>query len=210
MYHALKLMTGDDVHFIWHRDSSLDDFDAVVLPGGFSYGDYLRAGAIARFSPILNEIIRFAKKGKLVLGICNGFQVLTETGLLPGALMRNQDLRFICKHVYIRAENTKTVFTRTLSEDQVLSVPIAHGEGNYFIAKKDLKQLQDNDQIVFRYCDPAGELKKEFNPNGSTDYIAGIINKQGNVLGMMPHPERAVENLLGSEDGRSIFESIVS
>jgi phosphoribosylformylglycinamidine synthase len=210
MYHALKKITGKNVHFIWHRESSLDEFDAVVLPGGFSYGDYLRAGAIARFSPILNEITRFVKKGKFVLGICNGFQVLTETGLLPGALMRNQDLRFICKHVYIRTENIKTTFTRELKKGQVISVPIAHGEGKYYVDEDGLKQLQDNDQIIFRYCNPAGEFTETFNPNGSTDYIAGVINKQGNVLGMMPHPERAVEEILGSDDGKFIFESIVS
>jgi phosphoribosylformylglycinamidine synthase len=210
MYHALKKITGSEVDFIWHRERSLDAFDAVVLPGGFSYGDYLRAGAIARFSPILNEITRFVNKGKFVLGICNGFQVLTETGLLPGALMRNQDLRFICKHVYIRSENVDTAFTKELKKSQVLSIPIAHGEGNYFIDEDGLKQLQDDDQIVFRYCDPAGGLEDEYNPNGSSDYIAGIINKQGNVLGMMPHPERAVEKMLGSDDGKFIFQSIIS
>ena len=210
MYYALKKITGSKVDFIWHRESSLNEFDAVVLPGGFSYGDYLRAGAIARFSPILNEITRFVDKGKLVLGICNGFQVLTETGLLPGALMRNQDLRFICKHVYIRSENVSTTFTNVLNKRQVLSIPIAHGEGNYFIDEDGLKQIQDNNQIVFRYCDPSGDLLDTFNPNGSSDYIAGVINKKGNVLGMMPHPERAVEKILGSDDGRLILESIIS
>ena len=210
VYHALKTIAGDDVHFVWHRESSLHGFDAVVLPGGFSYGDYLRAGAIARFSPILTEIMRFAERGKLVLGICNGFQVLTETGLLPGALMKNQNLRFICKHVYIRTENDNTQFTHELGKDQILSIPIAHGEGNYFISPDGLKKLQDNNQIVFRYCDANGEITDESNPNGSTDNIAGIINQKGNVLGMMPHPERAIEELLGSPDGQFILKSIIS
>jgi phosphoribosylformylglycinamidine synthase len=210
MYHALKLITGDDVQFIWHQQTSLENFDGVVLPGGFSYGDYLRAGAIARFSPILQEVIRFAKKGKMVLGICNGFQVLTESGLLPGALMRNQNLRFICKHVYIRTENNQTVFTRMLKQDQVLHIPIAHGEGKYYIDDDNLQRLTENNQIIFRYCSPTGKLVDEHNPNGSKSSIAGILNNEGNVLGMMPHPERAVELLVGSEDGRYLFESIIA
>ncbi len=210
MYYALKLVAGDDVHFIWHQDHSLHTYEAVVLPGGFSYGDYLRAGAIARFSPIMSEVIKFAKSGKPVLGICNGFQILTESGLLPGALRRNQNLRFLCKHVYIRHENCKSIFTRKLQENQVLSVPIAHGEGNYFIDPDGLKRLIDNQQIAFRYCSATGDLSEEFNPNGSIDHIAGIINEKGNVLGMMPHPERAVELLLGSQDGRMIFESLIA
>lgn len=196
------------VDFIWHQDVSLDNYNAVVLPGGFSYGDYLRAGAVARFSPIMNEIIRFAGKGKPVLGICNGFQILTECGLLPGALMRNQDLRFVCRHVYIRTENSDTRFTSFLQPKSVLKIPIAHGEGNYFIDQEGLKALADNQQIIFRYVDQNGDITPEANPNGSLDNIAGIINKQGNVLGMMPHPERAMELLLGSDDGRSIFESL--
>lgn len=210
MYYAVHKVMGEQAEFVWHREGSLDGFDAVVLPGGFSYGDYLRAGAIARFSPVLNEVVRFAKKGKPVMGICNGFQILTESGLLPGALMRNQNLRFICKHVYIRTENNRTRFTHKLAEKQVLNIPIAHGEGNYFIDPDGLKKLQDNDQIVFRYCSEKGELGKSYNPNGSVDHIAGIINREGNVLGMMPHPERAMELLLGSEDGKGIFESLVS
>lgn len=210
MYYALKTITGNDVKFIWHQDRSLADFDGVVLPGGFSYGDYLRAGAIAQFSPILQEVISFAKKGKIVLGICNGFQVLIESGLLPGALMRNQNLRFICKHVYIRTENNQTVFTKMLKQDQVLRIPIAHGEGKYYIDDDHLSQLQDNDQIIFRYCSPTGKLENDYNPNGSKANIAGITNRAGNVLGMMPHPERAVELLLGSEDGRYLFESIIA
>ena len=210
MYHALKTVSGEDVHFIWHHETSLTSFEAVVLPGGFSYGDYLRAGAIARFSPIMKEIIRFAREGKPVLGICNGFQILTESGLLPGALRRNANLRFACKHVYIRTENSQTIFTKKLKKDQILSIPIAHGEGNYFIDEAGLKKLEENKQIVFRYCSSNGLLADEFNPNGSLSHIAGITNQEGNVLGMMPHPERAVELLLGSQDGRHIFESLIS
>ncbi|MCK4893660.1 MAG: phosphoribosylformylglycinamidine synthase subunit PurQ [Calditrichia bacterium] len=210
MYYALKKVTGDDVQFIWHQDRSLDGFDGVVLPGGFSYGDYLRAGAIARFSPILQEIVRFAKKGKIVLGICNGFQILTESGLLPGALMRNQNLRFICKHVYIRTENNQSAFTKMLKNGQVLRIPIAHGEGKYYTDDDNLNRLTENNQIIFRYCSPTGKLEDAHNPNGSKSSIAGIINSEGNVLGMMPHPERAVEMLLGSKDGRYLFESIIA
>ena len=209
MYHALKTFAGNEVQFIWHQDTFLDGFDGVVLPGGFSYGDYLRAGAIARFSPILQEVLKFAKKGKIVLGICNGFQVLTESGLLPGALMRNQNLRFICKHVYIRTENNQTVFTKGLDKGQILRIPIAHGEGKYYIDDQNLKNLEEHNQIVFRYCSPDGQLKDEYNPNGSKSFIAGVINKEGNVLGMMPHPERAIELLLGSEDGRYLLESMI-
>jgi phosphoribosylformylglycinamidine synthase I len=208
MFYALRKVMKFQVDFIWHQDVSLDNYNAVVLPGGFSYGDYLRAGAVARFSPIMNEIIRFAGKGKPVLGICNGFQILTECGLLPGALMRNQDLRFVCRHVYIRTENSDTRFTSFLQPKSVLKIPIAHGEGNYFIDQEGLKALADNQQIIFRYVDQNGDITPEANPNGSLDNIAGIINKQGNVLGMMPHPERAMELLLGSDDGRSIFESL--
>jgi len=208
MYHGLKKIMGEEVDFVWHQEGNLDGFDVVVLPGGFSYGDYLRAGAIARFSPIMREVIRFAGKGKLVLGICNGFQILTESGLLPGALLRNQNLRFVCKHVYIRTENARTCFTRGLRENQILRIPIAHGEGNYYIDPDGLKALQDNDQVVFRYCSPEGELDDRFNPNGSVDHIAGIINREGNVLGMMPHPERSMEAILGSEDGRYLFQSL--
>lgn len=208
MFYALKKVMGFQVEFIWHQDTSLDGYDAVVLPGGFSYGDYLRAGAIARFSPIMNEIIHFAKKGKPVLGICNGFQILTECGLLPGALMRNQNLRFVCSYVNVRAENTNTQFTHAISQKHILAIPVAHNEGNYFIDQDGLKSLQNNEQIIFRYVNQDGFLTDEANPNGSVKNIAGIINKKGNVLGMMPHPERAMEGLLGSEDGRLIFESM--
>ncbi len=208
MYYALKQVVGSQVDFVWHREHHLDDYDAIFLPGGFSYGDYLRAGAIARFSPVMQEVVRQAKKGRYVLGICNGFQVLTEIGLLPGALLRNRNLRFVCKHVYIRTENNRTDFTAQLQPGQVLKIPIAHGEGNYFIDPEGLKRLQDYDQIVFRYSDAAGKVTTSANPNGSVDNIAGIINRQGNVLGMMPHPERAMESILRSTDGRYIFESL--
>jgi len=210
MYYAVKTMLGDQTHFIWHQEASLKGFDAVVLPGGFSYGDYLRAGAIARFSPILQEVVHFAEMGKKVLGICNGFQVLTESGLLPGALMRNRNLRFICKNVYIRAENIDTIFTSKMKKGQTLSIPVAHGEGNYFIGDAGYQGLIDNNQIVFRYCSAEGKLTDTDNPNGSRDSIAGVINKKGNVLGMMPHPERAIEQILGSADGRYLFESMIS
>ncbi len=198
----------EDAKFIWHQDENLSAYDVVVLPGGFSYGDYLRAGAIARFSHIMQEVVKFANRGKLVLGICNGFQILTECGLLPGALMRNENLRFVCKHVYIRTENADTLFTNRLNKGQILRIPIAHNEGNYYIDDNGLRELYDNQQIVFRYCSSTGELADEYNPNGSLDHIAGIINKKGNVLGMMPHPERAMELLIGSADGQSIFKSI--
>ncbi len=198
----------EDAMFIWHQDENLSAYDVVVLPGGFSYGDYLRAGAIARFSHIMQEVVKFANRGKLVLGICNGFQILTECGLLPGALMRNENLRFVCKHVYIRTENADTLFTHRLNKGQILRIPIAHNEGNYYIDDNGLRELYDNQQIVFRYCSSTGELADEYNPNGSLDHIAGIINKKGNVLGMMPHPERAMELLIGSADGQSIFKSI--
>jgi len=208
MFYALKLM-GHEVEFVWHKNSNLDHFDLVVLPGGFSYGDYLRAGAIARFSSIMTEVIRQARKGKLVLGICNGFQILTEAGLLPGALLRNQNLRFVCKYVYIRTVNNRTYYTNRIPPDKPLKIPIAHGEGNYFIDSEGIRRLQDNEQIVFRYATATGEVAPEANPNGSVENIAGIINKQGNVLGMMPHPERAVETILGSTDGRLIFQSLI-
>ncbi len=208
MYHAITRVMGEEAEFVWHQEGNLAGYDVVVLPGGFSYGDYLRAGAIARFSNIMPEVVRFARKGKPVLGICNGFQILTESGLLPGALLRNQNLRFVCKHVYIRTENADTRFTNVLETGQVLHIPIAHGEGNYFISKEELEVLKENNQIVFRYSTADGEVNRTVNPNGSMENIAGVINREGNVLGMMPHPERAMENLLGSEDGRNIFQSL--
>jgi phosphoribosylformylglycinamidine synthase I len=209
-YRAVKDVLKEEVEFLWHRDTSLNDCDCVILPGGFSYGDYLRTGAIARFSPIMKKVIKFAHQGGLVLGICNGFQILLESGLLPGAMLRNQSLRFACKHVYIRSEVVDTPYTNLCQTHQVLKIPIAHSDGNYFISEEGLKRLKDNDQIVFRYCDPSGKIDPRYNPNGALDDIAGICNAGRNILGMMPHPERASEGILGSEDGRYIFKSIVN
>ncbi len=208
-FYALRKIMGIDARFVWHKEESLGDADLVVLPGGFSYGDYLRCGAIARFSPIMKEVIKFANDGGIVLGICNGFQVLCEASLLPGALVRNRHLMFICKDVHIRVENAKTRFTAGCSRGDVLKIPVAHGEGNYIIDPEGLEELQKNQQIIFRYCNAEGEISDLANPNGSLENIAGIINRDGNVLGMMPHPERAMENLLGKSDGKKIFQSVV-
>jgi phosphoribosylformylglycinamidine synthase subunit PurQ / glutaminase len=208
-YHAAKHVMNQETRFIWHKESSLGDVDVVLVPGGFSYGDYLRAGAIARFSPIMKDVVRFASEGGLVLGICNGFQVLCESGLLPGALIRNASLRFVCKETFIRVENAETPFTRAVSDGEVLRIPVAHGEGNYVADPEVLAELEGEGRVVFRYCDAAGNVTPEANPNGSANNIAGIINESGNVLGMMPHPERCVESVLGSTDGLAIFESIL-
>ncbi|HLP18202.1 MAG TPA: phosphoribosylformylglycinamidine synthase subunit PurQ [Bacteroidota bacterium] len=208
-YHAVKHVLKQDAEFIWHKSTSLGDVDAVILPGGFSYGDYLRTGAIARFSPVMREVVKFAEAGGTVIGICNGFQILLEAGLLPGAILRNRSLQFICRHVNLKVENAQTRFTSACSKGDVLSIPIAHGEGNYFADADTLSALQDNEQIVFRYCGPDGTVSDETNPNGSLLNIAGIMNTRGNVLGMMPHPERAVEAELGSTDGVKIFTSII-
>jgi phosphoribosylformylglycinamidine synthase len=209
-YHAVGHVMGGETKFIWHKDTDLDSFDVIILPGGFSYGDYLRSGAIAKFSPIMNNVIEFAKRGGLVMGICNGFQILQESGLLPGTLMHNRDLRFICKNVHLRCENHSTPFTYDIPEKKVLTLPVAHGEGNFYTDEDTLKSLEDNNQIIFRYCTKDGAITGEANPNGSLQNIAGICNKQKNVLGMMPHPERVVENELGSTDGKYIFDSIIS
>ncbi|RMD95665.1 MAG: phosphoribosylformylglycinamidine synthase subunit PurQ [Calditrichaeota bacterium] len=209
LYYVLKHIMGQEVRFVWHKENDLRDLDAVFLPGGFSYGDYLRTGAIARFSPVMNEVIQFARKGKPVMGICNGFQILCEAGLLPGALLRNQQLDFVCKPVYIRVETTHTLFTQACQPGQVLKMPVAHGDGNYFVDAETLADIQANEQVVFRYCTAEGKIEKAANPNGSLENIAGIRNRQGNVLGMMPHPERASERLLGSDDGKMIFASLV-
>lgn len=209
-YHALKHVMNSEVKFLWHKDTDLSGIDLLIVPGGFSYGDYLRSGAIARFSPIMQEVVKFAEKGGPVMGICNGFQILLEAGLIPGAMMHNEKLKFVCKNVYIRTESTDSIFTSGLEKGQVLDIPVSHGEGNYFIEQDGLKSLHDNDQVVFRYCDENGKLTEDANFNGSVDHIAGIVNKQRNVLGMMPHPERAMEKLLGSEDGKPIFESILN
>jgi len=206
---AVGRICGQDAQPIWHRETGFDDFDAVILPGGFSYGDYLRAGSIARFAPIMDKIIAFANAGGLVVGICNGFQVLTETGLLPGALTRNRDLRFICREVYLRVERIDTPFTSRCCVGQVLCIPIAHNEGSFYLPPDQLGELEANRQVVFRYCDTAGNVTDEANPNGSLNNIAGIVNRAGNVLGMMPHPERRTDPLLGNPDGATIFRSMI-
>lgn len=209
-YYVIKKILGQEVGFIWHKDRKIKGFDCIILPGGFSYGDYLRAGAMARFSPVMEAVQEFAEKGGLVLGICNGFQILLESGLLPGAMIRNKTLKFICKDVLLRVESLDTPFTNKIPENQLIRMPIAHAEGNYFVQEEVLKELERNHRIVFRYCNVQGELTEETNPNGSLGNIAGIMNEGGNVLGMMPHPERCSEKTLANEDGRLIFESILS
>lgn len=206
-YHATRHVLGQNARFVWHKETDLGNTDLVVVPGGFSYGDYLRSGAIARFSPIMQEVVRFAERGGLVLGICNGFQILCETGLLPGALMRNASLRFVCRDVNLRVETVATPFTSTLVSGSVISIPVAHGDGNYYASSDTIARLEDEDRVVFRYCDEAGELTAAANPNGSSGNIAGILGAGRNVLGMMPHPERHTEKVLGNEDGRHLFEA---
>lgn len=207
-YAAVRHVLREEVNFLWHKSEDLMGSDVVILPGGFSYGDYLRAGAIARFSPLMEKIIAFGRSGGLVIGICNGFQVLTEAGLLPGALMRNAHLRFSCKQVYIRAEHTSSPFSRACQRGEPMMIPIAHGEGNYYHFEDAIQKLEDSGQVLFRYCDRNGDVTPDANPNGSVNNIAGVTNAEGNILGMMPHPERAVEPILGSSDGLKIFESI--
>jgi phosphoribosylformylglycinamidine synthase len=209
-FHALKDIVKQPTTYLWHKDHDLRGVDCVVLPGGFSYGDYLRSGAIARFSPLMQEVREFAEKGGLVLGICNGFQVLLELGLLPGAMLRNKNLKFLCQFVHIRVENDGTRFTRRGKKGQVLKIPIAHFDGNYYAPPDVLKEIEKNKQVIFRYTDNQGRLSEEANVNGSLDCIAGLMNKRGNVMGMMPHPERASEALLGSEDGLVIFKSMTA
>ncbi|MGD8537741.1 MAG: phosphoribosylformylglycinamidine synthase subunit PurQ [Candidatus Aminicenantes bacterium] len=208
-YFVLKDVCNQETIFLWHKEHNLRGVDCVVFPGGFSYGDYLRSGAIAKFSPLIEEVKEFAERGGLVLGICNGFQVLCELELLPGAMLRNKNLKFLCQHVHLRTENTQTPFTNRAQKGDVLKIPIAHFDGNYFTDPETLNTLKKNQQIVFRYCEPDGQLTERANVNGSMDCIAGLMNTSGNVLGMMPHPERASEAILGSEDGRVIFESII-
>lgn len=208
-YHVCKHVMKQDAEFLWHKEADLKNVDVVILPGGFSYGDYLRCGAIARFSPVMKEVVRFAQQGGTVLGICNGFQILVEAGLLPGVLLRNDSLNFVCKFVHVRVENANTPFTNRSTTGDVLSIPIAHGEGNYFTDPETLKKLEGNNQIIFRYCNSDGEITDDANPNGSLANIAGIINEHGNVLGMMPHPERAADPLLRFTDGQKIFTSII-
>jgi phosphoribosylformylglycinamidine synthase len=208
-YHATTAVIGQQAELIWHKDTSLRGADVVVLPGGFAHGDYLRTGAIARFSPIMQEVQRFAASGGPVLGICNGFQVLLEAGLLPGAMLRNRELKFRCEHVYIRVEQTDTPFTLACRSRQVLRIPIAHGEGNYFATPDQLRVLEKNRQIVFRYVNESGDVTDAANPNGSVESIAGICSESRNVVGLMPHPERACETAIGSQDGLALFESVV-
>jgi phosphoribosylformylglycinamidine synthase subunit PurQ / glutaminase len=208
-YNVISELAQQPVTLLWHDSPNLENCDAVLVPGGFAYGDYLRTGAIARFSPVMQSVKKFAAEGGLVLGICNGFQILCEAGLLPGALMRNAGLRYICKQVHLRTETVATPFTQTLQQGQVLKIPIGHMEGNYFCDDATLAELKRQDRIVFRYATPQGEITAEANPNGSRDNIAGILNEGRNVLGMMPHPDRSSEALLGSADGFSIFQSLV-
>ena len=208
-YYAAKKILGQKAVFLWHKESDLKGVDAVILPGGFSYGDYLRCGALARFSPIMKDVIRFADNGGLVFGICNGFQVLVEAGLLPGVLLRNSSLKFVCKYVHLRVENASTLFTSQCTKGEVLEIPIAHGDGNYFTDQETLQGLEDRNQILFRYSDASGAVTDDANPNGSLSNIAGIVNERGNVMGMMPHPERASDPALYHTDGRKVFDSIV-
>lgn len=208
-YHMVKDVLGQPVDYIWHQEESVDGYDCVILPGGFSYGDYLRCGAIARFSPVMKSVVDFANRGGLVIGICNGFQVLVEAGLLPGALYRNTNLQFRCQFTHLKVENYDTPFTRGVEQGRLLKIPVAHGEGNYFADADTLKRMEANEQIIFRYATEAGEVTDTANPNGSVYNIAGVCNETKNVLGMMPHPERAGEAALGSEDGRLLFTSIL-
>src|SRR5919204_858763 len=209
-YHAAKDVLGQQAEYIWHKDTDLQGADLVILPGGFAHGDYLRTGAMASFSPIMGAVRAFAERGGPVLGICNGFQILLEAGLLPGAMLRNRTLKYRCEHVHVRVEQTDTPFTAAARAGQVLRIPIGHGEGNYFAPPETVEKLEANRQVVMRYTDPRGQIDDEWNPNGSVGAIASICNVRRNVVGMMPHPERACEPLLGGVDGRLIFESIVS
>lgn len=208
--YVLKDVLGQVVTMVWHKESSLAGLDAVILPGGFSYGDYLRTGAIARFSPVMQAVKQFAVEGGLVLGICNGFQILLEAGLLPGAMLPNRSLHFVCRETYVKVENAATPFTNRCKSGQVLKIPVAHADGNYYTDPVTLAGLQANAQVVFRYCTPDGNVIPEACPNGSLDNVAGIRNAEGNVLGLMPHPERCAEGMLGNEDGRTIFQSMMA
>ncbi|MBI3811485.1 MAG: phosphoribosylformylglycinamidine synthase subunit PurQ [Nitrospirae bacterium] len=206
-YHVLKNLLGQPADFIWHKETHLHRFDALIIPGGFSYGDYLRTGAIAKYSPVMKNVGDFARAGGPVLGICNGFQILLEAGLLPGAMLRNRSLKFICKNVFVRVETAETSFTAAIEPGRVLKLPIAHAQGNYYADPETLNELKDNNQVIFRYCDKSGNINDIENPNGSKDSIAGICNRSRNVLGMMPHPERCAEGLDGNSDGRLLFQS---
>ena len=208
--YVLEKIMGQQVVRLWHKDHDLQGADFIVLPGGFSFGDYLRSGAIARFSPIMTEVIQFAAKGGYVLGICNGFQVLTESGLLEGALLHNENRKFICRNIYMKQQTSNSMITRNIDPERALKIPVAHGEGNYFAEADVLKSLYDNDQVLFRYCDESGNITDDANPNGSLENIAGVCNANRNVFGLMPHPERASDSLLANEDGLALFESILS
>lgn len=209
-YHAAHGVFGQDAEYLWHKDTDLKDADVLILPGGFAHGDYLRTGAMARFSPIMHAVKAFADRGGPVLGICNGFQILLESGLLPGAMLRNRSLKYRCEHVHLRVEQTDTPFTVAARAGQVLRIPIGHGEGNYFAPADLLETIERNRQVILRYSDPEGLIDEAWNPNGSVNAIAGLCNQRRNVVGMMPHPERACEVLLGGVDGRLIFESVIS
>ena len=209
-HYALGDIMGMSVDFVWHKERNLPKVDLVVLPGGFSYGDYLRTGAIAQFSPIMDAVKKHAASGRYIIGICNGFQILLETGILPGGMLRNESLTFVCKHIWIKTENSDSIFTKKIKKGETLSIPVAHGEGNYYCDNDTFKSLKDNSQIAFRYSSEEGDTDSSFNPNGSRDNIAGIMNKEKTILGMMPHPERASEKILGSWDGKKIWESLLS
>lgn len=210
LIYVLQKILKQEVVTLWHKDSDLQQCDFIFLPGGFSYGDYLRSGAIARFSPIMEKVIAFANTGGYVMGICNGFQILCESGLLPGTLLHNNNQQFICKNTFIKTANSSSLITKNIPENKVLKIPIAHGEGRYFADDKTLKSLEKNQQILFTYCSASGESGEAHNPNGSLNHIAGICNKNGNVFGMMPHPERACDKELRNEDGKWIMESIIA
>ncbi|MBA4406093.1 phosphoribosylformylglycinamidine synthase I [bacterium] len=206
-YFAIKKILGYQAEFLWHKEKDLKKSDVIILPGGFSYGDYLRTGAIARFSPIMESVHKFAEDGGIVIGICNGFQILLELGLLPGVMLKNDSLKFVCKDVYLSIETNDNIFTKSVSK-KVLKIPVAHGDGNYFTDESNLKELETNKQILFRYVSPEGKLEAGYNPNGSLNNIAGIINKRKNVMGLMPHPERCCDPLLGNTDGALLFKSV--
>lgn len=210
LVYTLQDVLSQEVVKLWHKDTSIQGCDFIMVPGGFSYGDYLRSGAIARFSPIMDAVIQHANRGGYVMGICNGFQILTEANLLPGALLHNNSRKFICKNVYLKADNNDNIVTHNLLLDSVFQIPIAHGEGNFFANAEELKKIEDNGQVLFRYCDPAGHITDESNPNGAVNNIAGVTNEKKNVFGMMPHPERASDFELSNTDGRVIFESILA
>ncbi|MGI9554056.1 MAG: phosphoribosylformylglycinamidine synthase subunit PurQ [Thermodesulfobacteriota bacterium] len=209
-YYVLKKFLSQDCEYIWHQETDLEDFDCIVIPGGFSYGDYLRTGSIARFSPVMESVKKFADTGKPVIGICNGFQILVESGILKGAFIKNSSLKFVCRWTNLVIENTDTPFTKNLKRGDILRIPVANGEGNYYTSEEQLKTLKESSRIVFRYCDTEGNTTTDSNPNGSIHNIAGICNSECNVLGMMPHPERSYDDIIGGSDGRQIFESVIS